>query len=194
MDRHLFGIQLPTLVFLSLESFFIVLTGPIFARLWNWLNQHHLNPSIPMKFALAMFAVAASFGSLALSTHFPNAQGYIAGWWIALMFFLLVVGEMLLSPIGLSMVTQLAPPRLVGMMMGVWFVGIGFGGKFSGILATLASIPKGVTSLSYEEYDYGHAFLIYSLIALVTGIILLLLVPALKRLVEHEEGSLGGNN
>lgn len=185
IDRHIFGIEVPTVAFISLEAFFILLTGPILARTWLKLSQDGSNPGSPLKFSLAMFAVAIGFFILTFATHFPDAKNLINPWWIVFAYFFVTVGEMLLSPIGLSVVTKLSPAKYVGMMMGVWFIALGFGGKLAGIIATFASIPHGVHVLRTEELDYGHAFLIYGCLAVIVGIIMLTLVPWLTRLIRQ---------
>lgn len=185
IDRHMFGIQIPTVAFISLEAFFIIVTGPVLAWLWKKLSHAGTNPGSPLKFALAMFALAFGFFILALSVHFPNAHHQISPWWIVASYFCITIGEMLLSPIGLSLVTKLSPVKYVGMMMGVWFIALGFGGKLAGVIATLASVPEGVHSLHLQEVQYSHAFFLYAMLAVVVGVIMLALVPWLTRLINQ---------
>jgi len=183
VDRHLFNFDLPNTVFISLESFFILVLAPFFAQLWIHLYGSKFNPSTPLKFAFAMFGISLCFGTLVLSSHFTNAQGYTPAYWMVIYFFFFTVGELFLSPIGLSMVTELAPPRLTGLMMGVWFMALGFGGSLAGFLAQQASIPKGVTDLAVTNVIYHRAFLHYSFMALIFGVILVLISPLLSRMI-----------
>lgn len=90
---------------------------------------------------------------------------------------------MLLSPIGLSAVTLLSPPHLTGMMMGVWFVALGFGGEFAGSLAHLSSIPETLTNATEQLLIYRHAFFIYALIALIVTVGLFIVQIIVKKTI-----------
>ena len=183
VDRHIFGLLLPPTAFMSLEALFILLMGPFLAWMWQRLHINKRDPSPSMKFSLAMFSIALAMVLLVIGIHFPDAKGYVNSVWIILFFLGLTLGEMLLSPIGLSMVTELSPPNLSGLMMGVWFMALGFGGELSGYLASQASLPKGEQlSLQISNLIYSKAFLHDALLAFITGIILLALAPWLKRL------------
>ncbi len=184
VNRQVFSVTIPTIAFISLEAIFIIAFGPLLAKLWQALTQRKINPSTPMKFALANFVIAWAFFILVVAIHFHGAAGLINPWWLVLSYFFVTIGELLLSPLGLSAVTVLSPPRLVGMLMGVWFVALGFGGEFAGIIAKFSSIPKGMTDRLAEIQLYSHAFFQYAMMALVVGIIILCCVPWMKRLIQ----------
>jgi POT family proton-dependent oligopeptide transporter len=169
VDKHWLGMDIPTTVFYALESVFIILLGPGFAWSWHTLNRRQRNPSSFLKFVFAIVAAGAGFLVLAVSTYFPNASGMVNPFWIVLSYFFLTVGELMLSPIGLSAVTTLAPKHLVGMMMGIWFVALGFGGQFAGWLAKLSSVPASVTSLDGQLQIYRGAFYDFTWIAFVVA-------------------------
>jgi len=183
VDRTVFGYQIPTVAFIALESIFIVITGPFFAWLWRYLGSHNWDISTPVKFALALMAVAAATQLLVFAIAQPNLNGLINPLWIVAAYLAVTVGEMLLSPIGLSMVTQLAPPHLKGLLMGVWFMGLGFGGWLAGVLAEQAVVPPGVTSLAVIEQVYSVAFRHYTLLAIAASILVLCLAPSVNRLM-----------
>ena len=103
--------------------------------------------------------------------------------YIVLAYFFVTVGELLLSPIGLSMVTTLSPQRLVGLMMGVWFVSMGLGVKLAGYIANYAAIPKDIHSFTVITSIYGDAFLNDTKLGLVCTVMALVLVPFLRRLI-----------
>lgn len=172
VNKTIFGFVIPTTVFYTLESIFVILLGPFFAWSWQTLNQNKMNPSHFLKFVFALIFAGLGFLTLAFSTYFTDANQLVSPLWIVLAYFLITVGEMLLSPIGLSAVTLLSPPRLVGMMMGVWFVSIGFGGAFAGSIAKFASIPTTVTLPSEQLAIYRGAFLDYAYIVLAVAVIL----------------------
>jgi POT family proton-dependent oligopeptide transporter len=172
VDKTLFGLPLTTTVFYASESIFIILLGPLFAWGWDALAQRNKNPSPILKFALGIFCAGIGFAILSVSTLSPDATGYIDPLWIFLAYLFITIGELLLSPIGLSAVTLLAPPHLIGMMMGVWFVAIGFGGIFAGLIAKIASVPENVHSIADKLLIYHHAFLNYAYLAFAVAIIL----------------------
>lgn len=172
VSKSMFGIPLTTTVFYSLESIFVILLGPLFAHGWHFLNKKNKNPSSFIKFVLAILFLSFTFYTLALSTYFMNSEQMIAAYWILFAYFLLTIGELLLSPIGLSAVTMLSPQHLTGMMMGIWFVGIGFGGQFAGLLAKLSSITGDELNVANQLSIYRSAFFIYANIALFVAAIL----------------------
>jgi POT family proton-dependent oligopeptide transporter len=183
INRVILGHQIPTTAFISIESIFIILTGPFLARLWQNLSSRNKNPSTAMKFSFSYLFIAGGYFLLALGTHFSNAQGLISPLWIVICYFFVTLGEMLLSPIGLSAVTALSPPRLVGLMMGVWLIAIGFGGKLGGEIAKFSSIPENINNHILENSLYGQAFLKYALLSLLVSVVIALFAPKLKRLM-----------
>lgn len=185
VDRHVFGFLLPPSAFLSLESLFILLMGPFLAWLWQRLHVKKKDLTPGVKFSLGLFSITLAMLLLVIGIHFPNQQGFTSSRWIIVFFVFATLGEMLLSPIGLSMVTELSPPKLSGLMMGVWFMGIGFGGELSGHLATQASVPKGLhQAVTKTSLIYSNAFLHDALLAFITGVVLLAISPWLKRLID----------
>lgn len=183
VDRRVFGIELPTTVFYTLESIFIILFGPALAWSWQTLNENERNPSPMMKFILAIVIIGLGFFVLAICTHFYNASYLVNPLWIVLAYFLITTGEMLLSPIGLSAVTTLSPPHLTGMMMGIWFAALGFGGQFAGVLAKLSSVEGSAQDALVQLPIYGHAFMQYAYLAFGVAIVLFFMHIALKRLL-----------
>jgi POT family proton-dependent oligopeptide transporter len=181
VDKHWFGMNIPTTAFYTLESVFVILLGPAFAWSWQTLNQSSRNPSSFLKFIWAIAFVGCASLTLSVCTYFTGAHGLINPLWIVLAYFLITAGEMLLSPIGLSAVTTLAPRKLVGMMMGVWFVALGFGGEFAGWLAKLANIPEGVTDLPAQLAIYRSAFMQYAYIAFGVALLLFVMQLSLKK-------------
>ena len=186
VDRHFFSWTLPTPLFISLESIFIVLFGTFFAHLWQRLAQKNKNPGIPLKFALAMFSIFIAFAIAFIGTQNGGDQ-LCSKLVIVLAYFFVTIGELLLSPIGLTMITILAPKQLVGLMMGVWFVTLGLGVKLAGAIAQYAAIPKDIHSLTAINQIYGHAFMLYAELSIVCGVITLIAVPFLNRLIKDKK-------
>jgi len=186
VDKHFLGMRLTTTVFYASESVFIILLGPIFAFLWHLLAHYDKNPSPVSKFVLGILFAGLGFAVLAMSTLYQNADGLISPWWIFSAYLLITIGELLLSPIGLSAVTMLAPPQLMGIMMGVWFVGTGFGGLVAGWIAKLSSVPQGTQTTIEKLVIYHHAFLDYAYLAFFVAFLLFLVQIGLKKLIENE--------
>ena len=121
----------PSAWFQSVNSVFVILLSPVFAWLWVWLADRQ--PTSPLKFAVGLFFLALSF-MLMVPAAKLTVEGKVSPLWIFGLFFLQTVGELCLSPVGLSTLTKLAPPRLVGSVMGIWFLAAALGNKLAGVL------------------------------------------------------------
>lgn len=122
IDRSLFGWEVPASMFQSLNAFFIFTLAPLFAILWTWLANRGLEPTTPVKFALAIFQVGLGFLVLVAGVSMLGNGEKPGMIWLVLIYLLHTTGELCLSPVGLSMITKLSVTRVVGMMMGVWFL------------------------------------------------------------------------
>ena len=150
-DRHIFGWEMPTLWLQSATPFFVIALSPVFAAVWLALAKRDIDLSSPAKFAFALFAAGLSYLIMVSATNHVIAGGGVGArvsvLWLLVTYFLQVVGELALSPVGLSSVTKLAPPRFIGQMMGVWFMSIALGNLVAGLLGgqvdpeKLASMP-----------------------------------------------------
>ena len=150
-DRHIFGWEMPTLWLQSATPFFVIALSPVFAAVWLALAKRGIDLSAPTKFAFALFAAGLSYLIMVSATNHVIAGGGVGArvsvLWLLVTYFLQVVGELALSPVGLSSVTKLAPPRFIGQMMGVWFMSIALGNLVAGLLGgqvdpeKLASMP-----------------------------------------------------
>ncbi len=171
-DRTLFGWTVPSSWFVSIQALFVILLAPVFA--WIWVRLGPREPSTPMKFALGLLLAGLSFVLLLPAAAMAqSAEGVrVSGLWLVGAYFLQVMGELCLSPVGNSVVTKLAPPRIVGMMMGLWFLSIAAGNKISGWLAGFsASVP--LTTL------FGSV----AVVTLAAAFILFLIVRPIRRLM-----------
>ena len=182
VDRNTFGIVEPASEFLSLNPLFILLMGGPFAALWVWLAKRGWNPTIPMKFVLGHVLIAAAFFSLVLAI--TASPGKVPWEWLVLFFALYTAAEMTLSPVGLAMVTALAPKRLMGLSMGLWLLATSVSFYLAGLAAGIAAVPDKATDAQMDAI-YHHAFSDYGWIGLGGGLLLFALVPWLKRLMGH---------
>jgi proton-dependent oligopeptide transporter, POT family len=130
--NEIFGWSFPSSYWQSVNSIWVIVLAPIFA--WLWITMGTRQPSSPMKFVLALLFVSLSFVLMVPAAKL-TAEGKIGPMWLVGLFFLQTVGEMLLSPVGLSIMTKLAPQRLVGLVMGIWFLAAALGNKLAGVLA-----------------------------------------------------------
>jgi len=132
-DRMMFGGELPTTWLQSVNPFWIILLSPVFAWIWTALRER--SPSIPVKFGLGLLLLGIGFFVVAWGASFATEENPVSPMWLVVMYFLHSSGELCLSPVGLSSVTKLSPPRLVGQMMGVWFMGTSLGNLIAGLAA-----------------------------------------------------------
>jgi POT family proton-dependent oligopeptide transporter len=137
-DRHILGWEMPTLWLQSATPFFVITLSPVFAAIWLAFAKRNIDLSSPTKFAFALFAAGLSYLVMVSATNQVIAGGGVGArvsvLWLLLTYFLQVVGELALSPVGLSSVTALAPKRFIGQMMGVWFMSISLGNLVAGLL------------------------------------------------------------
>jgi POT family proton-dependent oligopeptide transporter len=131
-DNRILGWAFPSSWWQSVNSIWVILLAPVFA--WLWITLGPRQPSSPVKFALGLLFVSLSFAWMVPAARL-TAQGLVGPTWLIVLFFLQTVGEMLLSPVGLSTMTKLAPPRLLGLVMGIWFLASSLGNKLAGVLA-----------------------------------------------------------
>jgi len=186
LDRTILGYTLKASQFGSLNAFFIFLFAPLFAWLWIFLGRRGLEPSTPVKFALGIAQAGLGFGALVIGAASPNEAGLVAGYWLVLAYLLHTTGELCLSPVGLSAVTKLAVPSVVGVMMGAWFLATAYSEFVAAQLAKLAAIETvdgAVTDIGAALASYTELFtgLLYA--GLAVAFVLLLLSPLLKKMM-----------
>jgi POT family proton-dependent oligopeptide transporter len=134
-DRTVGSLTIPAGWFQSLGPVFIIAFAPVFASLWVWLARRNKEPSLAAKFGLGLILLAGGFVIMAGAAGMIQKGGQAAPWWLIATYLIHTFGELCLSPVGLSSVTKLAPPRFVGQLMGTWFLGSSLGNLLAGILA-----------------------------------------------------------
>ena len=184
-DLRLFGnfaISAPQTQFFN--AFFIVTLAPIMSILWTTLAKRGLEPSIPVKFGIALIGVGAGFLFLVLGAGFAGPGFQVGIWWLAGLYLIHSLAELCISPVGLSMITKLSIARIVGLMMGVWFLSISCAQYVAGIVAQFASVDTvggEVTNLKVSLDTYTGTFTTIAEIAIVLGVLLLALSWPLKK-------------
>jgi POT family proton-dependent oligopeptide transporter len=185
MDLTTFGVQWNAAQTTAFGAIFVIVLSVPFAWLWPRLDKRGLNPSYPAKFAWGLVFCGLSFGILAWSAANPGSDGLVSLWWMILAYFVLVLGEMVLSPIGLAAVTTLSIKRAVGMMMGAWFLFSAFGEIIAGRMGTWAAVtPEADGSIAPAKAlaVYADVFADMMWIGLAAGVALFALSPFLNRL------------
>jgi POT family proton-dependent oligopeptide transporter len=186
MDREVFGLTLTASQFGALNSMFIFMFAPFFAWLWTVLGTRGLEPSTPVKFALGIAQAGLGFGALVVGTANPDQAGLVSGYWMVLAYLLHTCGELCLSPVGLSAVTKLAVPSVVGVMMGSWFLATAYSEFVAAQLAKLAAIETAsgsVTDTAGALTTYSELFSSLFWLGLGAGVLMLLLSPLLRRMM-----------
>jgi len=132
-NRLVFGWEVPASWLQSVNPIFIIIFAPIFG--WLWVALGSRNPSIPMKFGLGLILLGIGFLVMAWASVYASPDNGVSPMWLVVTYFLHTSGELCLSPVGLSSITKLSPKRLVGQMMGIWFMGAALGNLIAGLVA-----------------------------------------------------------
>jgi POT family proton-dependent oligopeptide transporter len=179
VNRQLGSFTFPTAWFQSVNSIAIIALAPVMAWIWILMAKRNANPSIPRKFGLGLLFNGLAFLLLMFAlTKLVGADNKIPFWTLVGVYVIQSVGELCLSPIGLSMVTKLAPVRLVGLAMGGWFVSVGIGNNLSGIFASGVSGETGMTTASALS---GYTFGFWALLG--AGVVLFIGAPLVNKLM-----------
>ena len=186
VNRVIFGWEVPASMFQSLNAGFIFTIAPLFAMLWIALAKRNMEPSTPIKFSIGIILVGLGF--LALVYGMRSSEGLQTGvFWIILIYLLHTLGELCLSPVGLSSVTKLSPQRIVGFMMGMWFFASAAGNYVAGLIArATASDSSGVSNDVFDltqKQSFMDVYTDVGLMAIGCGILLAILTPILKKLM-----------
>ena len=175
-DRVIFGTEITAGALQTINPIFIILLAPVMGMLWVWLGAR--NPSIPAKFGYGLLLLGAGFLVMAWASTFL-VDGKVGMQWLVATYFLHTIGELCLSPVGLSSVTKLSPNRLVGQMMGMWFMGAAIGNLVAGLLTRF--MPTAETA----EAAMTNGVQLFGTIAsvsIVAGLIFLVFSQPIRRL------------
>ncbi|MGK2857409.1 MAG: oligopeptide:H+ symporter, partial [Thermoanaerobaculia bacterium] len=173
-NRVIFGWEVPTGWFQSINALFIILLAPVVGMVWIKLGSR--NPSIPVKFGLGLLILGIGFLVLAWGSPAPGDTAKVSPNWLVATYFLHTIAELMLSPVGLSSITKLSPERLVSQMMGTWFLGAALGNLIAGLVAGFI-----------ESLPVAQIFNTVAMIVGVTGFLFLLASPLIKKLTRGIE-------
>ena len=186
VDRTMFGWSVPAPVFQSLNAGFIFLFAPLLAWLWVALAKRNLNPSTPVKFAFGVFLAGLGFLSLVGGMKATGATGLTAVYFVFLIYWIHTMGELMVSPVGLSAVTKLAPARVVGMTMGAWFLYSGLSNYLAGVIARTTgaeTIGGQLTDVAAAKAGYASVYTNVAYVAMGIAVVMLVISPVIKRLM-----------
>jgi POT family proton-dependent oligopeptide transporter len=171
-DRMLdwFDYEFPASWFQPVPALFVIVLAPVFA--WLWIRMGSRQPSSPAKFAWGLVFVGLGFVVMMMASTLSASGQKVSPWWLITTYLLHVIGEMCLSPVGLSTVTKLAPERVSSLMMGVWFLAAAVGNYVGGRAAGF-----------YESLPLWQLFGVFAGVTILAGVLLALLVPLIKRLM-----------
>lgn len=172
-QRQFGSFEIPASWFQSVNSFWIFVLAPFFSWLWLRLNTIGKNPNIPVKFSIGLLLVGLGFVVMSGATKLADGGALVSPMWLISVYLFHTIGELCLSPIGLSMITKLSPARIVSVMMGLWFASTALGNYLAGVMESILEnyLP------SMHLYDF------LTLSSLAAGFALLLLSPILKRMM-----------
>lgn len=184
LNKDLLGLD-PNGVNNSGGAFFILLVAVPIGLLWIWLNKKKLEPNTIIKFGLGFLFLGLGFYAIYATKFFANAIGVTSLSLFTIALFIITLGEMCLSPIGLSIMTKLSTQKLQGMMMGLWFLASAYGQYVAGLIgANMATAREGASNLEkLQAYTSGYKDL--GVYAVIAGVILIIISPLVKKLMQE---------
>jgi proton-dependent oligopeptide transporter, POT family len=186
VDRSLFGMSVPAPVFQSLNAMFIVIFAPLMAWMWIALARRKMNPPAPVKFALGVFMAGLGFLALVAGIKLSGPAGMTAVGFIFLIYWIHTIGELMVSPVGLSAVTKLAPAKAVGMTMGAWFLYSGLANYLSGVIAATTgaeTIGGQLTDTVAAKATYIDVYSSVGYISIGVAAVMLLISPLIRKMM-----------
>lgn len=178
--------EMPTTWFQSINPIVVVSFAPIMAMLWQFLKKKDMEPFSPAKQAIGLMLLAIGYVVIAFATNGLDPNVKVSMFWLFSLYFIHTIGELSLSPIGLSMVNKLSPARLASLLMGVWFMSNAASNILAGKLATLLPGSDGAVKsfLGFEITNLTEFFLLFAIMAGAASIVLFALCPLLKKMMK----------
>ncbi|QKJ87071.1 Dipeptide and tripeptide permease A [Paramixta manurensis] len=183
VEHSIFGIAFEPEQYQALNPFWIMVASPILAAIYNKLGD---KMPMPHKFAFGMVLCSGAFLVLPLGAKFANQLGIVSVNWLILSYALQSVGELMISGLGLAMVAQLVPQRLMGFIMGSWFLTTAGAAIIAGKIANLMAVPEDVTDPLQSLHVYGDVFLQIGIATGVIAVLMLLTAPRLNRMTQDD--------
>lgn len=188
--------EIPASWFQSINPVFILIFGLVFTALWGYLGKRRLEPSTPVKFALGLMQLGLGFACFWYGAQTADERGMVAVSWLFVGYLLQTTGELCISPVGLSMVTRMAPAFLVSTVMGMWFLATAFSQFLAAIIAQFTGVGHGGgegggVPIPKETVNvYGDVFFTIAVTAVASGVLCLIISPILKKWMHESPGEL----
>jgi POT family proton-dependent oligopeptide transporter len=188
LSKDLGPVQIdPNVVNNSANSLFVILLSTAIGGLWIWLKKRNIEPNYYQKFGFAFLFLGLAFYIFYSLRFYLNSEGMASLWMFTLAYLVISIGELFLSPIGLSLMTKLSPKHLWGIMMGMWFLASAYGQYFAGILGAGMASPDEKASLATRLDGYTQGYHQLAIYAFITGAIVILASRWLKGLMQTKE-------
>lgn len=186
VNNNLMGVTAdPNEINNAVNALFVILLSPVVGLIWLWMNKRKLEPNTVVKFGLGFIFLALAFYVFYSSRFFINAENKTSLNIFTLAYLVITVGELCLSPIGLSIMTKLSPKRLVGMMMGMWFLASAYGQYVAGILGAGMVSPNENASATEKILSYTEGYKQLAIYAVIAGVVMIVISPLVRKLM-HE--------
>ena len=170
-NRKFLGFTIPTSYFQSLNPLFIIVFAPIMSLVWAFLRGKYKEPSSIIKFTISLFLISFSFVLMTVAGYYSK-ESMVSPLWLVIAYFIMTVAELCISPIGLSLVSKLAPKQFLSLIMGSWFLTSFFGNLFAGFWGG-----------EYDNFGPLMLFFALSIVAFISAVVLVFLIPKLKKFI-----------
>ena len=183
-DRNIFGWEMPASWFQSFNPIFVVAFAPLFSMMWLRVGRKNMEPASPTKQAIGLFLLSLGYLLIAFGVKGAAPGAKVSMLWLTGLYFIHSMGELALSPIGLSMVNKLSPVRFASLMMGVWYLSMATANKFAGVLSGLypeAGKPK--SFIVFQITDLYDFFMVFVIMSAIASVILFALSKTLQKLM-----------
>lgn len=184
VDRQVGSHEIPTVAFFALNAFWVVVLSPILAALYKYITKKRgTDLPVTLKFPIGLLVTSGCFWALVFGAYLANTNAQVSPFWVVLAYALYTLGEMLVSALGVAMITHIAPKRMYGIMMGTWFViGMSLSASLSGVFASMASVPENVVDKAAILHIYTSAFTKIGLGSLILAIVCFFIGPYIKKI------------
>jgi len=182
-DRTLWGLleePFPASWFQAVNPAAVIVFAPLFAALWPMLARRRREPSTPLKFAIGLWLLGLAFLAMVFGAEQARHEGLAGPQWLLITYVVYTWGELCLSPVGLSMVTKLAPMHLQALMMGLWYFSFSLSNLLAGLVARFSvALQRGDYTFAIE--GLGGFYLLLAIVPILIGFVILMLAPLLRR-------------
>lgn len=185
-NRDIFGWTMPASYFQSFNPVFVVVFAPLMSWLWLKLGSKNMEPASPTKQAMGLFLLSVGYLVIALGVHGVEPGVKVSIMWLTGLYFIHSMGELMLSPIGLSMVNKLAPIRFASLLMGIWYLSMATANKFAGMLSGV--YPEAGKSKSFIGFEIATMYDFFMLFVIISGVAAVILFGLSKWLQKLMHG------